>query len=256
MKGVIYCYHCIPTGKKYIGQTINEERRKYEHNQYCKRGIDKKFYRAVRKYGWENFIYGVIDTLDENLLDEKETFYIQKYNSLNNGYNATFGGKSTRGIKLSESHKQKIRLATKGKKSGKNNNFYNKKHSIELKERWSEERKNIPYWNNGQKSKRSVKCPGEGWVRGTLKKGKWWNNGTKNILSKEYPGNDWKPGKITDKTYIFISPEGNELEVKSLSSFCLEYELDYRTVLRLLKKEKKYQSHKGWKFKCFIDVIK
>ena len=24
MKGVIYCYHCIPTGKKYIGQTLFE----------------------------------------------------------------------------------------------------------------------------------------------------------------------------------------------------------------------------------------
>jgi predicted GIY-YIG superfamily endonuclease len=53
MKGVIYCYHCIPTGKKYIGQTIDEKTRKKKHI-FDSKTQDLKFYRAVRKYGWTN----------------------------------------------------------------------------------------------------------------------------------------------------------------------------------------------------------
>ena len=32
MEGIIYCYHCIPTGKKYIGKTLYEAKRKQDHN--------------------------------------------------------------------------------------------------------------------------------------------------------------------------------------------------------------------------------
>jgi group I intron endonuclease len=114
MKGVIYCYHCIPTGKKYIGQTISEKTRKRKHISDSKI-LDLKFYRAVRKYGWENFIYGVINEFDENILNESEMFYIKKYDSFENGYNSTFGGEGRRGYKLSQETKELISMALKGK---------------------------------------------------------------------------------------------------------------------------------------------
>jgi len=91
MKGVIYCYHCIPTGKKYIGQTIQEEIRKHRHLIDSKR-LHCKFYNAVNKYGWKNFIYGVIGEYDLELLDEKEIYYINEYNTYKRGYNMTLGG--------------------------------------------------------------------------------------------------------------------------------------------------------------------
>lgn len=97
MEGVIYCYHCIPTGKKYIGQTVNEKQRKNAHVNRAKNGCEFLFYRAVRKYGWENFIYGVIDIFEENLLNEKEVYYIDYYDTFNNGYNNTIGGGGSRG---------------------------------------------------------------------------------------------------------------------------------------------------------------
>jgi len=89
--GIIYCYHCISTGKKYIGQTIQEEIRKYRHLIDSKK-LHCKFYNAVNKYGWENFIYGVIGEYDLELLDEKEIYYINEYNTYKNGYNMTLGG--------------------------------------------------------------------------------------------------------------------------------------------------------------------
>jgi len=114
MKGVIYCYHCVPTGKKYIGQTIDEKTRKKKHISDSKTQ-DLKFYRAVRKHGWENFIYGIISEFDENILNEKEMFYIEIYDSFENGYNSTLGGEGKRGYKLLQETKELISKALKGK---------------------------------------------------------------------------------------------------------------------------------------------
>ncbi len=292
MKGVIYCYHCIPTGKKYIGQTINENDRKSSHICKSKTDCDFLFYRAVRKYGWENFIYGVIDIFEENLLNEKEVYFIKKYDTFNNGYNTTLGGGGSRGrikteeerkklseklkgkkkteehklkiskahlllnkkgIVLSESHKKNMKLAIRGKRFGKNNNFFGKTHSKELSKKWSKERKNVPFWNNGQINKKSLKCPGDGWIRGKISRGNWWNNGVENKLSFECPGKNWNSGKLKNIFYIFISPEGNEIQIKNLSSFAKEYNIKYRVVLKMIKKDENYQNYNKWRFKeCVI----
>jgi hypothetical protein len=90
-QGKIYCYHCISTGKKYIGQTIREEIRKQRHLTDSKR-LYCKFYNAVRKYRWDNFIYGIIDECDIEHLDEKEIYFIDFYDTYRNGYNMTLGG--------------------------------------------------------------------------------------------------------------------------------------------------------------------
>jgi group I intron endonuclease len=290
MKGVIYCYHCIPTGKKYIGQTINEKYRKQSHISKANTDCDFLFYRAVRKYGWENFIYGIIDSFEESLLNEKEIYFIEEYDTFNNGYNTTVGGGGCRGrirteeelkkfsakmkgrkkteehrlkiskahlllnkkgIPLSKTHKENMKLAIKNKRFGKNNNFYGKTHSIELKEKWSKERKNVPFWNNGHINKRCIECPGDGWVRGALSKGSWWNNGLEENLCLKCPGEDWKRGKIKNKIYIFISPQGDELEVKNLSSFSKKYNLKYAIILKLIRNKKDYDFHNGWKFKKY-----
>jgi group I intron endonuclease len=120
MKGVIYCYHCIPTGKKYIGQTDNERRRNYEHRYQAKTkkkfGYNCKFYNAVRKYGWDSFVYGIIEEFDISLLEEKEIFFIEKYDTYRNGYNTTFGGKTIRGYKHSVETKENMRRKALGRK--------------------------------------------------------------------------------------------------------------------------------------------
>ena len=52
--GVIYMY-TSPSGKKYIGQTVNESKRKSQHkNQTTK--SKTLFGKAIIKYGFENFI--------------------------------------------------------------------------------------------------------------------------------------------------------------------------------------------------------
>ena len=111
MKGIIYKY-TSPSNKVYIGQTIHEHRRYMTH----KRGDgDTKFCRAIRKYGFENFTYDVIFTIDnedrkriKEKLDFMERYYIRKFHGYENGYNMTLGGDGGAGTKHTEEFKRKI----------------------------------------------------------------------------------------------------------------------------------------------------
>lgn len=90
--GIIYKYTC-PEGKVYIGQTINEkQRRKCFNSDKNYAGI--KIDAARAKFGYNNFKYEVLFTEDSEdlmylgiLLNEKEMYYINQYNSIEDGYN-------------------------------------------------------------------------------------------------------------------------------------------------------------------------
>ena len=139
-KSVIYCFHCITTNKKYIGKTIDEERRITQHLyniKYSYKG-KSKFYSAIRKYGIENFIYGIIEECDETQLIEKEIHYINLYDTFNNGLNTATGGESG-GNLHSEETKEKMSLSRKGKTQSKES-IANRVASRKSKgKKWSEE---------------------------------------------------------------------------------------------------------------------
>lgn len=83
-------------GKVYIGITTHSlEHRKKIHIRDSKR-IDTYFYRAIRKYGKDNFTWEVIDRAEsKEELSELEKYYIKLYDSFDNkekGYNTTSGG--------------------------------------------------------------------------------------------------------------------------------------------------------------------
>ena len=86
-------------GKCYIGQTIKKpEERWKEHQQHAfgshPNDIKKALYRAIRKYGLENFTFEVIQDNIESYeqLDKAEMYWIDYYQSFLKGYNATSGG--------------------------------------------------------------------------------------------------------------------------------------------------------------------
>lgn len=96
--GLIYQAYFKTNGKSYIGQTSrnNLEDRKKEHLQASK---DKPylFYNAIRKYGWNDIEWSVLEECNNEELNEKEIFYIKKYNTYIgfnncNGYNMTERG--------------------------------------------------------------------------------------------------------------------------------------------------------------------
>lgn len=101
--------------KVYIGKTTKtlEERiiGHYDQFKYArKRTINYVIYKAMRKYGWENFVFEIIDNaLTEDVLNEKEMYWIKYYNcKIPNGYNMTNGGEGCSGMVHSLETKFKI----------------------------------------------------------------------------------------------------------------------------------------------------
>ena len=88
----IYKITNLINGHSYIGQSICIEIRWKNHKCYDKECKDYPLYRAFRKYGIENFSFEIIEECEPNLLNEKEIYWINFYNTYLNGYNQTSGG--------------------------------------------------------------------------------------------------------------------------------------------------------------------
>lgn len=80
-------------GKLYIGQTIRTlEERKQQHLNNINT-LNTNIYLAMRKYGVENFKFEIVCYANNvNELNKLETYYIKKYNTVNDGYNMSYGG--------------------------------------------------------------------------------------------------------------------------------------------------------------------
>lgn len=123
----IYKITNIQNNKVYIGQTIRPiQDRFHRHiNDALNNILDTHFARAIRKYGKDNFIIEQIDqaqTQDE--LNKKEQYWIQYYDSVQNGYNETdaiskCGGNTyqSKTEKEMEAIKEKIRQTKLGAKN-------------------------------------------------------------------------------------------------------------------------------------------
>lgn len=78
-------------GKIYIGQSNNIQRRFSEHQN---RGATSRIPVdiAIQRYGKENFNFEIIEECSIEQLNQKETYWITYFNSIENGYNCSVGG--------------------------------------------------------------------------------------------------------------------------------------------------------------------
>ncbi|MBY6838646.1 GIY-YIG nuclease family protein [Clostridium botulinum] len=111
---IIYKITCLINNKVYIGQTSESIKQRFSrHMGYQKDEHDTKFYRAVRKYGRENFCIEQIDSAQtQEELDEKEVNWIKHYNSYQRGYNSKISKGKCGGDTLSN-HKNKKEILKK-----------------------------------------------------------------------------------------------------------------------------------------------
>lgn len=84
-------------GKIYIGQSIAVKTRWQQHKYEAQTGERQApLYLALRKYGIENFSFEVLEECSQELLNEKEIFWIAHYKSNDRdfGYNVLTGGQN------------------------------------------------------------------------------------------------------------------------------------------------------------------
>lgn len=188
-KGYIYKI-TSPTGKIYVGKTINFEIRFKDYKKLnCK--SQKILYSSLKKYGFDSHHIEIIKEgeFSDEELNRLEIYYIGFYNSFNqynvNGMNLTLGGEGTTGRIMSEETRKKI-----GEKSKL------RKHSEEIKKKISENRKKTG-------STDAQKLAGEK-LRGkkVVKSAEWIKNNSESIKKPilQYSLNDefireWKSAK-------------------------------------------------------------
>lgn len=156
MYGIIYKVTNIINGKMYIGQTktgLKARKRNHKHNCVHKK-YNSILHSAIRKYGWDNFRWEIIDSCYSfEQLNKLEIYYIGYYNTYNNGYNATLGGagkptpcsedtkrkisEANKGRNFTEEHKNNISKSMVGLFVGKDNPFYGKRHTEDTRRKMS-----------------------------------------------------------------------------------------------------------------------
>ena len=87
----VYCIRCEVNNKLYIGSSADITRRWLEHERKLKRckHPNKQLQEDYNRYGADSFSYLVLIKCSPECLTEYETFYVEKYNTMNAdlGYN-------------------------------------------------------------------------------------------------------------------------------------------------------------------------
>jgi len=124
--GQIYSVICTITKQRYIGLTTQTLAKRWkEHITEAKRNPSTKLHRAIAKYGSHNFNIRVIEEdIQLDKLSEREQYWIEEFDTFNNGYNLTTGGETSKtihedvkekisdtmlGVSKSENHTNKVK---------------------------------------------------------------------------------------------------------------------------------------------------
>lgn len=109
------------------------EDRKLDYNtSWCKG--QTRLYNSIKKYGWENHIWEIVEECEINVLYERERFYGEKFNVLGiKGLNCILPKNGEKKCGVSEETRHKMSES----KMGEKNTFYGKTHTQETKDKIS-----------------------------------------------------------------------------------------------------------------------
>ena len=115
-EGVVYCYkNTADNNKKYVGCTPRERTRRDSWRNWKNAYAGEKIKIARNNSTPSDWTYKVEERLYsddlqdlQTMLEVREGYYINLYDSCNNGYNSNFGGTGNTGKKHSEETKRKI----------------------------------------------------------------------------------------------------------------------------------------------------
>lgn len=144
-----YCIykHTAPNDKVYIGITNQNPLRRWNSGRGYQN--QKLFYRAILKYGWDNFKHEILlDDLTKEEAYTKEIELIAHYksNQKEYGYNVSSGGQGSNNVSPSTETRMKISIALKGKNTWQKG----RKASEETRQKMSMARLGHFGWSKGK----------------------------------------------------------------------------------------------------------
>lgn len=117
MKIGIYKITCLPNGRVYVGQSVNIENRIQCHISLLRRDIHFNCYlqRSFKKYGELNFRFELIEECKEEILSEREKFWILALKSESRRYGFNLAEPDGKGkYRHSEDTKRKLSKSKAG----------------------------------------------------------------------------------------------------------------------------------------------
>jgi len=108
-----------PSGKVYIGQSINIEKR-WTHYRLVDCVDQPKLYNSFLKHGVNKHEFIILEKCDIGLLTERERYWQEYHDVVKNGLNCKYVSVNDKTGHLSEETKEKISKKLKGKKGRKN----------------------------------------------------------------------------------------------------------------------------------------
>lgn len=126
-----------PSGKVYIGQSKNIEKRFTNYRNLTNCFGQKKLYNSLLKYGAINHLFEILEECEIEHLNERERFFQEKFNCLLSGLNLVLTKTNVKKSIISEETRQKMSNCRIGKK----NIMFGKTHSKEAREKISKTHK-------------------------------------------------------------------------------------------------------------------
>lgn len=251
----VYIHTNKINGKAYVGITGQSVDRRWRSDGS---GYKKclMFYRAIKKYGWNNFKHEILfENLTKEEAENKEQELIAKYH-LNNkryGYNIANGGSVN---SVSQQTKEKIRETLKSNYVKENHPNYGKHFSEEMKKKLSDSHKGImdgeKHPNYGKEMQESQKKK----ISDTLKR-----KGIKPCEEVRRKGAQARKG-ATNSEYqrmrtkearsvpvIQIDKAGNVVNTfKSITEAANAVGINSSNITSVCKRKRKYAAGYAWKY--------
>jgi len=112
----IYCFHHIETGRKYIGSSKKPNTRRKQHISEADRGSLNPFHKALREYGLDKFIFGIIEYCKNSIRQQREKYWIDELLSYEIGFNTHKDPTRASCYFVSDSERRRRSESLKGKK--------------------------------------------------------------------------------------------------------------------------------------------
>lgn len=106
-----------PSGRIYVGQSIDIQKRWKNYTRYNQFSGQKRLRNSVKKYGWDNHKFSILEECEFNNLNNRERYWQDYYNVLSyRGLNCKLTKSDDKSGSLNYSTKKKIAKSLLGKK--------------------------------------------------------------------------------------------------------------------------------------------